>query len=268
MESLGGTAFADQQVRVAEASALFWASCLGVCPIWGKRLVEGRRNTKLNSFGPVTRLHSEGVHVKVFRRSDHSQQLSHSRQAFPRDVYFFYEKSTGIAHFHVEAGADGGFPVDQAAGLLAMHCLVRGQSPSDYVVMVQAAPGALEGLKEKAEQLLQAGHAVGNSVKLTRREEEVLGGVMRSLANKEIAMCLNLSERTIKFHVSSLLAKFRVRGRMELVREAARHTAVPMTVTQPIATRETRPSVPPPHTYSQVARSVGPIALTKRQLLA
>jgi Bacterial regulatory proteins, luxR family len=78
---------------------------------------------------------------------------------------------------------------------------------------------------------------------------------------------LNLSERTVKFHVSSLLAKFRVRGRMELVREAARHTASPMTMAQPPA-REVRASVPPPHTYSQVARSVGPIALTKRQLLA
>ncbi len=81
-----------------------------------------------------------------------------------------------------------------------------------------------KGLTEKAEKLLQAGHSVGSPVKLTRREEEVLGGVMKSLANKEIAATLNLSERTVKFHVSSLLAKFRVRGRMELVREASRNT--------------------------------------------
>ena len=205
--------------------------------------------------------------MKVIRRSEQSH-LNESRAELPRELYFFYEKTTGVSHFHVEAGADGRFPVDQAAGLLAMHCLVRGQSPSDYVVMVQAAPDALEGLKEKAEQLLQAGHSVGSSVRLTRREEEVLGGVMRSLANKEIAASLNLSERTVKFHVSSLLAKFRVRGRMELVREAARHTASPMTVTQPVAAREVRSSVLPPHAYRQVARNVGPIALTKRQMLA
>jgi DNA-binding CsgD family transcriptional regulator len=205
--------------------------------------------------------------VKVMRRNEQSNSNT-SRANLSRELYFFYEKNTGVSHFHVEAGADGRFPVDQAAGLLAMHCLVRGQSPSDYVVMVQAAPGALEGLTEKAEQLLQAGHSVGSSVRLTRREEEVLGGIMRTLANKEIAASLNLSERTVKFHVSSLLAKFRVRGRMELVREATRHTAAPMAVAQPAATRETRPSVHPPHTYSQVARNVGPIALTKRQLLA
>ena len=205
--------------------------------------------------------------MKVIRRHEQSDSNA-SRANLSRELYFFYEKNTGVSHFHVEAGADGRFPVDQAAGLLAMHCLVRGQSPSDYVVMVEAAPCALAGLKEKAEQLLQAGHAVGSSVRLTRREEEVLGGIMRTLANKEIAASLNLSERTVKFHVSSLLAKFRVRGRMELVREAARHTASPMTALQPVATREVRPAVPAPHTYSQVARNVGPIALTKRQMLA
>jgi len=205
--------------------------------------------------------------VKVIRRNE--QRDSTASRANPsRELYFFYEKNTGVSHFHVEAGADGRFPVDQAAGLLAMHCLVRGQSPSDYVVMVEAAPCALAGLQEKAEQLLQAGHAVGSSVRLTRREEEVLGGIMRTLANKEIAASLNLSERTVKFHVSSLLAKFRVRGRMELVREAARHTASPMTALQSVSTREVRSAVPAPHTYSQVARNVGPIALTKRQMLA
>ena len=208
------------------------------------------------------------MHVKVIRRNEPSH-LNVSRTNVPRELYFFYEKNTGVSHFHVEAGSDGQFPVEQAAGLLAMHCLVRGQSPRDYVVMVQAAQDSLEGLAEKAEQLLQAGHSVGSSVKLTRREEEVLGGVMRSLANKEIAASLNLSERTVKFHVSSLLAKFRVRGRMELLSEAARHTASPMTMPEaPAAAHETRPSVPPPHTYSQVARNLGPIALNKRQMLA
>jgi hypothetical protein len=72
----------------------------------------------------------------------------------------------------------------------------------------------------------------------------------------------------VKFHVSSLLSKFCVRGRMELVREAARHTATPMTMQPPVATREARPQVSSTPTYREVPRSNGPIALTKRQLLA
>ena len=109
-----------------------------------------------------------------------------------------------------------------------MHCLVRGQSPSDYMIMVPAPQESLGGLEEKAEKLLQAGHKVKSAVRLTRREEEVLNGILRSLANKEIASELNLSERTVKFHVSSLLAKFKVRGRMELMRETARNPIQPM----------------------------------------
>ena len=153
-----------------------------------------------------------------------------------------------------------------AAGLLAMHCMVRGQSPRDYVVMVEAAHDSLEGLTEKAEKLLQAGHSVGSAVKLTRREEEVLGGVMRSLANKEIAATLNLSERTVKFHVSSLLTKFRVRGRMELVREATRRTPGAMGP-QTLATREARAYSASPSNYHGAPR-VGPIAMAKRHAMA
>jgi len=202
------------------------------------------------------------------RRGDHPHQLPNSQSAFPRDLYFFYEKNTGVAHFHVEADAEGRFPVDQAAGLLAMHCVVRGQSPSDYVVMVQAEDDVLEGLNEKATQLLEAGKSVRSRVSLTRREEEVLSGLMKSLANKEIAASLNLSERTVKFHVSSLLAKFHVRGRMELVREASRQAAGALPAPMPLAGREPRPYAAAAKNFGAPQRSVAVVALPKRQVTA
>jgi DNA-binding NarL/FixJ family response regulator len=172
------------------------------------------------------------VHVKFIRRTGAAHTLSHSKPATRTSVYLFYEKTSGTAHFHVEAGPDGELPVDHAAGLLAMHCMVRGQSPSDYLIMVQAAPDCVSGLAEKAQKLLEAGHSAKSAVKLTRREEEVLEGILRSLANKEIANELNLSERTVKFHVSSLLAKYKVHSRMELMREASQHSmkSLPPTV--------------------------------------
>jgi len=189
-------------------------------------------------------------------------QLIASGQGPSHETYFFYDKSTGISHFHVTAGPDGQFAVEEAAGLMAVHCMIRDQSPRDYVVMVEVAHESLEGLTEKTEKLLQAGHSVGSAVKLTRREEEVLGGVIRSLANKEIAATLNLSERTVKFHVSSLLTKFRVRGRMELMRQATR--LAPTTIgPQPSATQEARAYTPIPASYHGVPR-VGAIALARR----
>jgi DNA-binding CsgD family transcriptional regulator len=208
------------------------------------------------------------VHVKLIRKTEQPQELTSSRTAFANEVFFFYEKNTGVAHFQVEAGPDGSFPVDQAAGLLAMHCMVRGQSPNDYVVMVQAEDDSLEGLREKTEKLLQAGKSVRSQVQLTRREEEVLSGLMKSLANKEIASYLNLSERTVKFHVSSLLAKFRVRGRMELVREATRTSAGAMLMPLPVATREATSQAAVTRTFAVSRRSAAVLPLAKRQLMA
>jgi DNA-binding CsgD family transcriptional regulator len=205
--------------------------------------------------------------VKVIRRNDkpHHQpaRLNASGRGPFHEAYFFYEKSTGVSHFRVAAGPDGQFPVEEAASLMAMHCMIRDQSPRDYVVMVAFTHESLEGLTEKTEKLLQAGHSVGSAVKLTRREEEVLGGVMRSLANKEIAATLNLSERTVKFHVSSLLSKFQVRGRMELVRHATR-LAPAATGAQPSMTQDARAYTPVPASCHGAPR-VGAMAVTSRQ---
>jgi len=52
---------------------------------------------------------------------------------------------------------------------------------------------------------------------LSQREQEVLTGLLENLANKELAEKMNISERTVKFHVSNLLAKFGVRRRADLI---------------------------------------------------
>jgi DNA-binding CsgD family transcriptional regulator len=134
--------------------------------------------------------------------------------------------------------------------------------------MVQAEDERLEGLTEKAQKLLEAGKSVRSKINLTRREEEVLSGLMQSLANKEIAANLNLSERTVKFHVSSLLAKFRVRGRMELVREASRQTGAALSLPMPVATREAESFVQMTKNYTPARRPVSVVPLTKRQVTA
>ena len=208
------------------------------------------------------------MHVKVIRRSEESLPLRNPRHRVARELFFFHEKTTGVSHFHVEAQPDGSFPVDQAAGLLAMHCMVRGQSPSDYVVMVPAHPNLMVDLNQKAEMLLQAGHSVTGPIKLTRREEEVLGGIMRSQSNKEIGATLNLSERTVKFHVSSLLAKFGVRGRMELVHEASRRATPLVPMPLAIGPRETRNFPIQPHIARRGGRELSMVPLAKLQVMA
>ena len=55
------------------------------------------------------------------------------------------------------------------------------------------------------------------ATQLSRREQEVLGTLLENLSNKEIASRFNISERTVKFHVSNLLNKFGVRRRADLI---------------------------------------------------
>jgi DNA-binding CsgD family transcriptional regulator len=51
---------------------------------------------------------------------------------------------------------------------------------------------------------------------LTARESQVLQLLMRGLANKEISSTLEISERTVKFHVSNILSKLQLEDRRKL----------------------------------------------------
>lgn len=138
-----------------------------------------------------------------------------------RPQYFvFCEKLSGAARFRVPAAADGSFPLEQAASLLAIHCLTRQQSPVDYQVMVGVGSDLIHRVTSRASQLLESVWAEDAPTPLSRRQQEVLQGVLRNLSNKEIGALLNLSERTVKFHVSTLLAKFGVSDRVSLMRQA------------------------------------------------
>jgi len=159
------------------------------------------------------------AHLIRQRKQTLSARAQKKEISFRPESFAICERSTGAVRFRVPADPDGGMPVEQVAGLLAMHCLVRGQAPEDFEVMVVARELLLQTVAERAEQLLAAGRAIGTEVKISRREREVLDGVLQSLANKEIASILNVSERTVKFHVSSLLAKFGVTDRVALSRE-------------------------------------------------
>lgn len=57
---------------------------------------------------------------------------------------------------------------------------------------------------------------------LTPREIEVLGMLAEGLGNKTIAQGLNISEHTVKFHVSSIFTKLNVSSRTEAVTLGAR----------------------------------------------
>jgi len=119
----------------------------------------------------------------------------------------------------VDPDSDGSLPVDKIAAMLAVQCLVRGQAPEDYELMIISQKSPVHYVVERAQQLLSAGRALGTGVNVSSREREVLDFILQYFTNKEIASRIHVSERTVKFHVSSLLAKFGVTNRMALIRE-------------------------------------------------
>ena len=75
-------------------------------------------------------------------------------------------------------------------------------------------PEVLLAFVKQAKALLDAQLLHGHF--LTAREGEILQLLMRRLTNKEISRALDISERTVKFHVSNILAKLQLEDRRGL----------------------------------------------------
>jgi DNA-binding NarL/FixJ family response regulator len=135
-------------------------------------------------------------------------------------TFFFFDKTTNTKRFEVKAGRDGKLPAEETISLLAMQCVVRGQTPNDFQVMVAASENLLDSLVPRANKLIQACMATVLPTPVSQRQQEVLRCILQNLSNKEIASQLNIAERTVKFHVSALLQKFHVAGRGGLMQKA------------------------------------------------
>ena len=111
-----------------------------------------------------------------------------------------------------------------------MQLRVRGfvtyqDAPAQLARAVEAlAAGGFWISRTLLTQFLEATVAADGQVRarggrgdLTRREQEVLDGLLQNLANKEIAKNLSITERGVKFHVSNLLLKYEVRRRTDLI---------------------------------------------------
>jgi len=85
-----------------------------------------------------------------------------------------------------------------------------------------AAAGQVQLSPKAAERLMREVRAPESPEVLTQRETEVLRLLAQGQANKEIGRTLNISEKTVKTHVSSILAKLGVPSRTQAALYAAR----------------------------------------------
>lgn len=92
----------------------------------------------------------------------------------------------------------------------------------DPFIIPEAIRGVLDGktwlshtVSEKLVSIAQGKAETIGGVELTRREREVLRLLSQGSTNKEIAMHLQTSERTVEFHVGNILDKLGVKCRLE-----------------------------------------------------
>lgn len=80
------------------------------------------------------------------------------------------------------------------------------------------------GIAEKLGAMRQPRSARGS--RLSSREREIVDCLLQAMSNKEIARHLGLAEKTIKHYMTNLMAKLKVRSRLEVVLAARSMTEV------------------------------------------
>ena len=106
----------------------------------------------------------------------------------------------------------------------AVGYMLKDAEPDDLIEAVRSVARGDSPLHPRvARQLLTARTSRAQSSPLTAREQEVLELVRTGLANKQIARRLDISERTVKAHLTSVFAAIGVTDRTAAALWAERH---------------------------------------------
>jgi len=105
-----------------------------------------------------------------------------------------------------------GYMLKQATGgelVQAVRSVMNGE------VYLTPSLGARLFAQSQSQQSKQ--DATSSSIELTPREDQILSQVSVGATNKEIALRLNISEKTVKYYMTNIMQKLQVRNRVEAV---------------------------------------------------
>jgi DNA-binding NarL/FixJ family response regulator len=105
----------------------------------------------------------------------------------------------------------------------AIGYLLKDTEADELIRAIKAAAAGQVQLSPKAAaRLMREVRAPENPDQLTERETEVLRLLALGQSNKEIALTLTIGEKTVKTHVSNILAKLNVASRTQAALHAVR----------------------------------------------
>jgi two-component system nitrate/nitrite response regulator NarL len=145
--------------------------------------------------------------------------LAHLREATPpvRALLLAESADRDLHQSAIRKGAFGVMSPDSAADTLirALACIYRGEYWINRVTAAALASGPRAG---------RGAAANGNGMAaLTARERGILALIAEGLRNKEIAARLNISETTVRHHLTSIFDKLDVSDRLALAVHALRN---------------------------------------------
>ncbi len=153
---------------------------------------------------------------------NYTRRVSHNTRGaihvHPKE-FAFLDRVTGKVRFSVKAAPDGTMPLEETSSLLAMHCVLHSQTPSDFRVMLSVGDDLTLLIRPRARKLIDSCSPALIPIQISARQQQVLRGIFQNLRNKEIAANIHVAERTVKFHVSALLQKFKVADRGSLMQK-------------------------------------------------
>jgi DNA-binding NarL/FixJ family response regulator len=109
--------------------------------------------------------------------------------------------------------------VRQVMALGAAGFITKASLSSELLTILQAVLAGQVYVPPEFLALLPASHELDTCTdpQLTFRQHEVLGQMLAGCSNKEIGVSLDLSDETVKNHVSAVLRAFGVQTRMQAV---------------------------------------------------
>jgi DNA-binding NarL/FixJ family response regulator len=150
--------------------------------------------------------------------------LTRVREAFPDapTVIVSSDDEPALIRQAIELGASGFVPKTSTPPVLisALQLILAGGVYLPMKVLAQASPAPAQAYAQPAQDPAQAGSASGIPG-LTDRQQEVLLKAVRGQSNKAIARAMDISEGTVKAHLSAAFRVLGVSNRTEAVYAAA-----------------------------------------------